>query len=317
MSGGATMPTASVCVCICTYKRPELLLRALEGVRAQQVSTRLAVSVVVADNDCDQSARAVVSKFSAQAGFRVTYCVEPEQNIAMARNRALRNADADLVAFIDDDEFPAESWLARMLETLFKYEADGVLGPVRAHFDTPPPAWLLASGLSDRPEHATGFELQWRQTRTGNTLFRRQILEDVAEPFQKEFGNGGEDQDFFRRMIERGRRFVWCNEAIVYEVVPPERCERRYWWKRALLRGQNEKLHLTAASVCKSLVAVPLYLVILPFAFLAGQANFMRYSVRMLDHLGKLFAATGIQVIRGSYLTGESQLPSTAVAGRL
>jgi succinoglycan biosynthesis protein ExoM len=311
------MHPSSVCVCICTYKRPELLLRALEGVRAQPIGSQLAVSVVVADNDRNESARAVVSKFGVQAGFRVTYCVEPEQNIAMARNRALQNADADLIAFIDDDEFPAENWLAQMLETLLKYKADGVLGPVRAHFEAPPPAWLVASGLSDRPEHATGFELQWRQTRTGNTLFRSEILKDVAEPFQKEFGNGGEDQDFFRRMIERSCRFVWCNEAVAYEVVPPERCERRYWWKRALLRGQNEKLHLTAASVCKSLVAVPLYLVILPFALVVGQAKFMRYSVRMLDHMGKLFAATGIQVIRGSYLTGESQLASTAVAGRI
>jgi succinoglycan biosynthesis protein ExoM len=310
------MHPSSVCVCICTYKRPELLLRALEGVHAQAIGSQLALSVVVADNDRNESARAVVSKFGAQAGFRVTYCVEPEQNIAMARNRALQNADADLIAFIDDDEFPAENWLAQMLETLLKYKADGVLGPVRAHFEAPPPAWLVASGLSDRPEHATGFELQWRQTRTGNTLFRSEILKDVAEPFQKEFGNGGEDQDFFRRMIERSCRFVWCNEAVAYEVVPPERCERRYWWKRALLRGQNEKLHLTAASVCKSLVAVPLYLVILPFALVVGQAKFMRYSVRMLDHMGKLFAATGIQVIRGSYLTGESQFASTAVAGR-
>lgn len=307
---------ASVCVCICTYMRPELLLRSMQGIRAQQAGFPLAISIVVCDNDRNQSGRPAVAEFRAQTGFNVQYCVEPEQNIAMARNRALQHADADLIAFIDDDEFPADNWLAAMLQTLLETDADGVLGPVRPHFDTPPPSWLVASGLSDRPEYPTGQGLSWRQTRTGNVLFRRQILQDRPEPFRREFGNGGEDQDFFRRMMEQGRRFVWCNEGVAYEVVPAERCHRRYWWKRALLRGQNEKLHLTLASVAKSAVAVPLYLVLLPFAALSGQARLMKYSVRMFDHLGKLFAATGIRVIRGGYLTGQPKLATTTAAGR-
>ena len=40
------------------------------------------------------------------SGCRVKYCVEPRQNIALARNKALQNAEGDLIAFIDDDEFP-------------------------------------------------------------------------------------------------------------------------------------------------------------------------------------------------------------------
>jgi len=316
MTTGRTAKPASVCVCICTYKRRELLERSLRGVMAQQSQFSLPVSVVVADNDREESARPTVERFLASTGFDVRYCVEPEQNIALARNRALQQADADLIAFLDDDEFPSDPWLTEMLQTLLASGADGVLGPVRPHFDTAPPSWLLPSGLSDRPEYPTGQTLAWRQTRTGNVLFRRAILQDVGEPFRREFGNGGEDQDFFRRMMERGCRFVWCNEGVAYEVVPAERCEKRYWWKRALLRGQNEKLHLTPGSVGKSLVAVPLYLLFLPFAALSGQARFMKFSVRMLDHLGKLFAATGIRVIRGNYLSGQPSLAPTAAAGR-
>ena len=42
--------------------------------------------------------------------------------------------------------------------------------------------------------------------------------------------------------IEQGHYFVWCNEAPVYETVPPERWKKSVILKRALLRG---KVNLT------------------------------------------------------------------------
>jgi glycosyltransferase involved in cell wall biosynthesis len=245
-----------------------------------------------------------VSEFRATSALAVTYCVEPEQNIALARNKALEHATGHFVALIDDDEFPVADWLARMLEVCTAHRADGVLGPVRPFFDDPPPDWLVRGRLCERPEYETGVVLHWRQTRTGNVLLRREILDGVSAPFNREFGNGGEDQDFFRRMMAAGNRFVWCNEGVVYEIVPPERRTRRYLLKRALLRGQNEKLLLSAPSIAKSLLAVPLYAVSLPFIALRGEHAFMNYSIRLLDHVGKLCAAVGLRPVSGKYLNG-------------
>lgn len=293
-----------VSVCICTYRRPALLKRSLEALSKQSTEGRFTYSVVVADNDCDESARRITSEFSSTSAVEVTYCVEPEQNIALARNKAVQSASGDYVALIDDDEFPVEDWLAKMLEACSEHRADGVLGPVRPFFDDKPPDWLVRGRLCERPEHQTGLVLQWWQTRTGNVLFRREILTGIIEPFRREFGNGGEDQDFFRRMMERGHRFVWCNEAAVYEVVPAERRSRRYFWRRALLRGQNEKLLLNPRSIAKSLLAVPFYLLSLPFVSMLGEHVLMDYSVRLLDHAGKLLVAVGVKPIRGKYLNG-------------
>lgn len=292
----------TVTVCICTFRRPELLRRTLAALAGHKLDPGVRLDVVVADNDRWETARAVAEEFGREGPLEVTYCVEPEQNIALARNKALGQAGGELVAFLDDDEFPGEEWLTRMLEALERYGADGVLGPVRPHFDAAPPEWLRRSGLCDRPEHATGETLAFRQTRTGNVVFRRDVLEGLDPAFRPEFGNGGEDQDFFRRAMAQGRRFVWCNEAVVWEVVPPERQQRRYYWKRALQRGQNEKLLLTPASIARSLVAVPAYCLLLPVEWLGGEHRFMRRSIRLLDHLGKLLAAVGIQPLRGKYL---------------
>ena len=289
-----------ITICICTFKRPELLSRTLVGIPRLDTGGRFSVSVVVADNDRSESARATVEAFGRDSGVPTMYCVEPEQNIALARNRALSHASGDFVAFIDDDEFPEPGWLLTALDACDEGVA-GVLGPVRPHFDETPPGWLIRGHLCDRPEFPTGTTLGWRQTRTGNVLLRRSVFQG-ADAFRKEFGGGGEDQDFFRRMMERGNRFIWCNEAVVYEIVPPERRTRSYFWKRALLRGQNEKLLLSAKSIAKSTAAVAGYLVVLPVAAATGQHHFMNYSIRLLDHAGKLMAAVGISPVRGKYL---------------
>jgi succinoglycan biosynthesis protein ExoM len=298
------LTVASICVCICTYKRPELLKRSLRELAKQNANGSFSFSIVIGDNDSEQSARGIVAEFSSACDIAVSYCVEPERNIALARNKVLEHAKADFIALMDDDELPVADWLAALLKTLVAHNADGVLGPVRPFFDRRPPDWLVKGKFCERPEHRTGAELHWRQTRTGNVLFRRDMLEGNSPPFRKEFGNGGEDQDFFRRMMERGHKFVWCNEAVVYEVVPPERCERRYVLKRALLRGQNEKLLLSGRSIARSLVAVPLYTILLFFIWMFGEHVFMKYMVRLLDHVGKLLVAVGINPVKGNYLNG-------------
>jgi succinoglycan biosynthesis protein ExoM len=292
----------TICVCICTYQRPELLRRTLAALARQETRGQFTYSIVVADNDVHQSACDAVAAFRAASPVATVYCVEPTQNVALARNKALANASGDYVALIDDDEFPTRDWLAALLAACQAHGADGVLGPVRAHFDQPPPRWLVRGGFCERPEHPTGLSLHWRQTRTGNVLFRRALLAGMANPFRPEFGNGGEDQDFFRRMMQRGYRFIWCQEAIVYEVVPPARWTRTYLLKRALLRGQNERPFLRAPSIAKSVVAVCVYAFLLPFLLPLGHHRFMSYSVRLLDHAGKLLAALGYRPLGDKYL---------------
>ncbi len=126
----------------------------------------------------------------------------------------------------------------------------------------------------------------------------------MAEPFAPSFGNGGEDQDFFKRLIEGGARFLWCNEAPVHETVPPERCGRGYLLRRALLRGQNEKDLTDRAGICKSLLAVPIYALLLPAALVMGQHRFMQVSIRLCDHAGKLLSVMGFKPLGAKYLSG-------------
>jgi succinoglycan biosynthesis protein ExoM len=173
-----------------------------------------------------------------------------------------------------------------------KYKADGVLGPVHPRFESAPPRWLTKGGFYNRPTHQTGFVMKWDEARTGNLLIRREILQGHDPVFRPEFGTGGEDQDFFRRMMAEGRTFVWCNEAPVYETIPPHRWKFGFLLRRALLRGKTSLRHPKdrLQNVLKSMVAVPLYVLALPLLLVLGHHLFMKYLVRLFDHLGRLLA---------------------------
>jgi glycosyltransferase involved in cell wall biosynthesis len=257
------------------------------------------LSVVVADNDRECSAREVVEAFARRAPFEVVYCAEPEQNIALARNRAIAHAKGDFIAFIDDDEFPGPDWLARMLAACEEHGSAGVLGPVRPHFDDEPAAWLVRGRFCERPEHPTGMRMDWNGCRTGNVLFRRSILPEGEPPFDRAFGTGGEDKDFFMRMNGRGHFFTWCNEAPVYETVPPSRQRASYMFKRALLRGRNILKHPEGRLrvIATSLVALPAYTAVLPVVALFGKHKAVHFGIRWCDHCGRLLALVGLNRI--------------------
>ena len=293
-----------VSICVCTYKRPELLERLLRSVAAQETGGLFTFSLVVADNDRSRSSEAVVEAFRSSHTVSVRYCVEPRQNIALARNKAIENCEGDFVAFLDDDEFPEKNWLLNLFRACEQYQVDGVLGPVRRYFDQAPPEWIVKGDFYERPIHPTGMPVRWSMGRTGNVLLRKRIFTPGELPFRPEFRHG-EDQDFFRRMIENGCRFVWCSDAVAYEVVPPVRWKRTFMLKKALLRGATAALHPTlgAADILKSMIAVPVYTLALPFAMILGQHRFMTLLIKLCDHLGKLLALLGIDPIREQYVT--------------
>ena len=293
-----------ISVCICTYKRPEYLKRLLQELGGQQTNGLFTYSIVVAENDQLRSAESTVAEFATTAPIQVKYCVEPRQGIARARNLAVGAAEGDFVAFIDDDEFTSTDWLLHLFETLKASTADGVLGPVKPYFDSQTPQWVIDAGIYDRPLHSTGLVLDWQMCRTGNVLLKRQLFASSDQPFRPECLQG-EDQDFFKRMIEKGSVFIWCNEAVAHEVVPPARWKRSFLVRRALFRGVfSLRSHgFQPLRILQSALAAPAYLVALPVALVLGQGRFMRYVFKFSYHLGRLLAVVGVNPINEPYVT--------------
>lgn len=102
-----------ILVGICTYKRNELLKRALEYISQLKKPDGCDLAIVISDNNPDRLAYLV---FEQEKNYPINlyYTHVKEQGIANARNGVLEKAlelNADYVAFIDDDEYPEATWL--------------------------------------------------------------------------------------------------------------------------------------------------------------------------------------------------------------
>jgi len=297
-----------VSVCICTYKRHDDLIRLLAAIEKQHTGGLFTYSVVVVDNDRSESARATVLAFAAQSRHRIDYHCEPVQNISLARNRAVTSAAGEFLALIDDDEWPSENWLLAMYETLQSHGADGVLGPVKPCFEQQPPRWVERGKFFEKPRHQrlrTGSVLRWTDTRTSNVFIKSGVFKAPNGAwFDPALGKGGaEDVEFFSRVIGLGRKFVWCQEAPVFEMIPPRRYQRRFMLKRALLRGRMSRLLPAAGPLdtLKSVVALGVYVLALPFLLFAGHHVFMTYLIKCGDHLGKLLTVCRLDLVEEKY----------------
>lgn len=227
-------PTA-IDVCIATFKRPELLGQLLRSLHAQDLEG-LAPRIIVIDNDQAQSARAVVEALRGELGLDIVYDTEPQQNISLARNRAMSHVQAEYFAFVDDDETVSPRWLRSLLACMHEHRADIVFSPVYSVLPAHAPAW--AAACFKRPVRASGTVLQTGGA--GSVLIKRARVIGGGARFDPAFGlTGGEDTDFFYRAHLAGCRLVWCQEATASEPVPDARLTVEWVQRRGFRGGQS------------------------------------------------------------------------------
>lgn len=208
-----------VTICLCTYKRPKMLEACLQSILIQDFE--LPYEVVVTDNDYKKTAQFIIEKMQPafmQKGVSLRYTVQPEQNIALARNTGIQIANGNYIAFIDDDERAEREWLSMLYKGLIRYKADGVWGPVLPVLSDSFPQWMKKSNLFMRKNYKEG-DVLWQNTATSNAMLKREILFYREGPFDSMLGKtGGEDGDLFYYLyVNHSCRYVWVINAIVYE----------------------------------------------------------------------------------------------------
>jgi glucosyl-dolichyl phosphate glucuronosyltransferase len=145
------------CVAVCTRNRAAILGRALE--RALDEAQAADADVLAVDNASTDDTPAVLAALAARAGGRLRVAHEPALGLSAARNRALAEAGAEVIAFLDDDAVPRPGWLAALLAPYAAPAVGCVGGRVLLHFASPPPPWLVpalhpalsAYDLGERP----------------------------------------------------------------------------------------------------------------------------------------------------------------------
>ena len=237
----------AVRIAVLTYRRPADIEAALPRLAAQAESVQagsgpggdVLADIVVVDNDPAGSARVFVEGFAHDSQVSVRYEHETTPGISAARNRALATADGiDLLVFIDDDERPSERWLALLLQTWQEYRSAAVVGPVISEYEVEPDAWVRSGRFFDRRRMPTGSVLD--VAATNNLLLDLHQVRAMDLTFDAAFGiTGGGDTMFTRSLNRRGGVLIWCDEAVVIDVVPAARVTRDWVLRRAFRSGSS------------------------------------------------------------------------------
>lgn len=225
----------SVVVAVATFRRPEMLQRALAGLVGEAASLGRPADILVVDNDPDKSAAAEIDRWVDQ---KVRYVHEPEPGISAARNRALMEAaTADALVFIDDDEVPREGWLKKLVDSWLEWQCAAVAGPVESVFAEPPDAWVRSIGIFERRSRPSGTLL--RGAASNNLLLDVRALRERNLRFDPRFGlSGGSDSLLTYSLSNSGGQIRWCDDAVVSEAVPSSRLAHG-WIRRRILRSSN------------------------------------------------------------------------------
>ena len=221
-----------------------VLVRELDRQAAQMTQSDFAASIrVVLNQPMDHDYQEVLAA-AAQRPTPVAWRICLEPGIPAARNALvewlLQERPAACV-FLDDDELPAEGWLARLFELQRLHPGTILTGPV---FAVPqgPPSFLARHGAYDRvrrlPSGAPTAEAY-----TNNTLVPLAVLEALGPSFDRRFTRtGGSDTEWFRRAHRAGFPIRYFQDLVVRETVEPGRAPLRALLTRWLRNGTTDTL---------------------------------------------------------------------------
>jgi len=211
------LPTATVA--ICTRDRPQDVHRCLEALMRLPDDGQ---ELLVIDNcPSTEATRRIVETYP-----RVHYVREDRPGLDVARNRALREARHEVVAFTDDDATPDRGWLRALLRNFEDQLVLCVTGlTMPLELETDAQEWHERYSTFSRGFKRRVFDSTWHNPMAAghigagvNMAVRRSVL-DLLGPFDEALDAGtrtlsGGDSEMFSRILSSGYRIVYEPHAL-------------------------------------------------------------------------------------------------------
>lgn len=289
-----------IVVAVLTYRRPEGISKLLDVLTRQHQNPArpYALTVLVVDNDAAGSGWSAIEPFIAKGAYAVDeasdrpklkYCVEKQQGIPFARNRALDEAPdgTDLFCFLDDDEWPVDHWLDAMLSVREATSADCVYGPVEPVYPEQADDYFIRAGVFERKRRQDREQIKYAAS--NNVMFDYALFCGHGLRFEERMRyTGGTDFVFFDQAVRKGVQIFWADAALVHDIVPASRMNWKWVLQRQYRLGNTfavaEKLYGDRKSAAYRF-AYGVARVGLGVAMLPALAVSPRLGMRALTHL--------------------------------
>ena len=206
-----------ITVILCTYNRCQRLATALESVAASELPAFVEWEVLVVDNNSRDQTREVVQAFCHRYPGRFRYVSETQQGKSYALNRGVREAQGEVLAFMDDDVIVEPTWLRNLTGALQDGEWVGVGGRILPEKSFTPPPWLALNGPFNMGGVLALFELGEKPGKLEvppfgtNMAFHKKLFQKYGD-FRTDLGPTpgseirNEDTEFGFRVLEAGVR---------------------------------------------------------------------------------------------------------------
>jgi glycosyltransferase involved in cell wall biosynthesis len=244
----SSAPAASVVVC--TRNRSSRLREACEAILRVDPPDG-GWELLIVDNGSTDDTREIAEAVWLEAPDRVRVIDEPRVGLSSARNRGFRAAHGDVVAYIDDDAFPARSWLTSLMTAFDDPQVACAGGPVEPIFEGELPPWFQGRYLAYLTVWDPGarrFDLSYNEyPRGANMAFRSSVFSRFGG-FSTHLGRKAnsllscEETELCLRLERGGLRTVYIPEARVRHTTPVDRLTPRWMEDRFGAQGHSEAI---------------------------------------------------------------------------
>lgn len=239
-----------ITVALCTHNHADRLVRTLNDLGQIAMPSRPWEILVVDNASTDETPGLLADAAWQPPGIPVRIVYEEKLGLSNARNRAIKEAQGKYLLFVDDDETPDPQWLAAYEHDMLTYAPDALGGRIEVLFEHGErPRWLQDEllGFLGRLDHGEGC---WLTEPTkpfygGNFAVRNEIFTQVGE-FDADLGRkgkintGGEDTEFYRRLLANGFRVRWVPGAIINHRIRADKLRRSYFLELHYRQGRIE-----------------------------------------------------------------------------
>jgi len=238
-------------VALCTHNQAARLQRTLADLTALK-PPQAPWEFLVIDNGCRDETPALLAAQTWPDGWNVRVVREEKLGLSNARNRAIAEAQGIYVIFMDDDETADPDWLCAFERLIQAHDADAFGGRIRVLFEDERPAWLKDEllgflGELNRAETIAPLTDPYTSFYGGNFGFRKSVCARVGG-FDAMLGRkgsdntGGEEVDFYRRLLDAGFKVWWTPEAVIHHRIQATKLERGYFLDLHYRMGRIEAI---------------------------------------------------------------------------
>jgi glycosyltransferase involved in cell wall biosynthesis len=225
-----------------TYNGADRLPLILDRLCGQIAVEGLDWEVVIVDNNSTDDTARIVAAYqqNESAPMPLRYIFEPQQGAAIARRRAIQEARGIFVGFLDDDNVPAENWVAAAVAFGQTHPQTGAYSSqIHGDFEVaPPPNFDRIALYLPVAERQTCFQFNTYKRGlppgAGIVIRRQAWLESVPAvlllqgPVKSSLSIKGEDLEALHHIRKTGWE-IWHNPDMhIHHRIPHWRLERNY-----------------------------------------------------------------------------------------